>query len=194
MAVLVNIFGGPGVGKTTIAAEVFIELSKWGKTVHLMQEKSKVDAWLKKPPTLEDQVRYLAETYDEQAKLLRNGRPEVILSDSPVALVGIYTDLNGGLMGNATHLAKSIMTIALGDHSKELPFLLERMGEYVEDGRFQSEVDAKRLDRDIAFAVYWHYATYYKITVRNAVDTIVKMTLEELKQADKKKEEKLCVN
>lgn len=55
MTMYVNLFGGPGAGKSTTAASLFAEMKKLGKNVELVTEVAKDFVWEERQKTLEIQ-------------------------------------------------------------------------------------------------------------------------------------------
>lgn len=53
---IINLIGGPGVGKSTLAAEIFAELKKKGKSAELALEYAKDQVWDENLRILKDQL------------------------------------------------------------------------------------------------------------------------------------------
>lgn len=88
---VVNIFGGPGVGKSTIAAGLFFRLKCRHYDVELVDEYAKYLVYQNRTDVLrKDQVKVFAE---QQAKLRAVAEHrKVVIVDSPLLLSKIYFD------------------------------------------------------------------------------------------------------
>src|SRR4051812_8750331 len=91
---VVNLFGGPGVGKSTLAAEIFVTLKKRGIEVELIQEYVKAWAWDGKPVGTFDQLYILAKQLKLETRLY--GKVDVVVTDSPLLFSPIYERFYGG--------------------------------------------------------------------------------------------------
>ena len=63
MGVVVNIFGGAGVGKSTVSAELFAKLKKKGLEVEYVTEFAKDLVWEKRDETFKDQAYIFGKQY-----------------------------------------------------------------------------------------------------------------------------------
>lgn len=87
-ALVVNLFGGPGSGKTTMAARIFSELKKRGIEAACPEEHAKLLIWSGRPWLLDHQIVLLGKIYETLLNL-RN-KVDVIIVDSPVLLCSVY--------------------------------------------------------------------------------------------------------
>lgn len=86
---VVNIFGGPGTGKSTTAAYLFHELKCAGKNVELVTEYAKDMVWEGRMNVLSDQL-YMAAKQNRKLERLVNHGLEVAITDSPLILGALY--------------------------------------------------------------------------------------------------------
>jgi nicotinamide riboside kinase len=87
---VINLFGGGGVGKSTIAALVFAKLKISGVNAELVREYVKSWAWANKPVGPADQLYLLGKQSAYESALY--GKVDVIVTDSPVILAGAYAE------------------------------------------------------------------------------------------------------
>lgn len=89
---VINMFGGPGAGKTTAAWEIAAELKKRGYVAEYVPEFAKELVW-------DGKTEYLDGTLDHQGMLLREqkrridrlvGKVDFIVTDSPIMLNASY--------------------------------------------------------------------------------------------------------
>ena len=86
---VINLFGGPGVGKSTAAAGLFYEMKKRQLSVELVTEYAKDMVWEKRWNILDDQLYILAKQHRRIARLAEHGI-EYVITDSPISLGLVY--------------------------------------------------------------------------------------------------------
>jgi len=86
---VINLFGGPGAGKSTTAASVFVELKCRGLNVELVTEYAKDLTWEARHNVLSDQVYILAKQHRRIARL--EGKVDWVVTDAPFILGLVYT-------------------------------------------------------------------------------------------------------
>lgn len=85
----INIYGGPGAGKSTASAYLFSQLKLKGYNVELVREYVKNWAYAKIPVRAWDQPYLFAKQLRSEEILLNNG-VDIIITDSPIDLCVIY--------------------------------------------------------------------------------------------------------
>lgn len=159
MTKIINLFGGPGSGKSRTSAYLFDSLKDMDINVEMVQEYAKEIAWRieynnedsneknkdKSKFNSEDQLNVFAEQYKRQ-KLLMN-KVDIIITDSPLLMSLAYTKETHPLCKELTAIVKASHNV---DKSRYLNIFLKRGNKkYNPKGRFQSEPEAKLLDIDI---------------------------------------------
>ena len=135
--IVVNLFGGPGSGKSTTAAGVFSMLKLHGINVELVTEFAKDLTWESRHRALENQYYIWGKQYH---KLFRvKHQVEVIVTDSPLLLSLLYcgdsiSTYFDGLVNNTFKEFNNVN------------FFLNRIKEYNPSGRNQTEEEAKEID------------------------------------------------
>lgn len=155
---VVNLFGGPGVGKSTLAAEVFVGLKKRDVQTEFIQEYVKAWAWEGKPVGTFDQLYILAKQLKLETRLY--GKVDVIITDSPLLLSPIYERFYGSKNSMSEAAALAVLKTAEDGGVIHLNYLLPRTVAYDPRGRFQNEEEAKAVDRWIQT-----YLEYHKLPV-----------------------------
>lgn len=87
-ALVVNLFGGPGSGKTTMAARIFSELKKRGVEAACPEEHAKLLIWSGRPWLLDHQIIVVGKIYETLLNL--RDKVDVIIVDSPILLGSVY--------------------------------------------------------------------------------------------------------
>ena len=89
MTLVVNLYGGPGCGKSTSAAYIFSQLKMRNKVrAELVTEFAKDLTWEERHNALENQPYILGEQYRRMARLV--DKVDVIITDSPLMLSAVY--------------------------------------------------------------------------------------------------------
>lgn len=170
------LWGGPGIGKSTHAANVFASLKIAGCSVELVNEYIKAWAYEKRQLSGFDQVYIFAKQQRLEERVLRAG-VQMIVTDSPLLMQCVYAKkyqfvgwrelLSIGKMFNELH--------------PSLNYLLRRKnGTYQEEGRWQNEDQARQLDDEIEDFLIDNRIPY--VPIENDATKIadhVKMTLKE---------------
>ena len=145
MTIYVNLFAGPGAGKSTTAAGVFHKLKLFGVTTELVTEFAKDLVWESRTACLGNQMYVMGEQFRRLHRL--DGKVEVVVTDSPILLGMIY-----GKMGNLK-LPDSFydtMSWAYKLYSSEgLTYFLNRVKPFNPNGRNQSLEESRQIDQDI---------------------------------------------
>ena len=148
---VINIFGGPGAGKSTLAAEVFAHFKKNKLNVELVTEYAKDLVWEERNNILKDQLYILAKQ-NRRLERLRNKGIDVVVTDSPLLLGKIYFDLyNSNDTSKRSFLLKSLIIETFISYNNMNVFLSRNEDfEYQTTGRVQKNVEeAILLDKRI---------------------------------------------
>ena len=140
---LINVFGGPGIGKSTFAALLFAALKMRDASVEIATEYAKDLLRDGRGHVLsEDQIEVFAAQRRRHRRLL--GKVDLAVTDSPVLLCSIYAP---------AHYPPSYHDLVRWAHD-EIPsvnLLLQRhAGHYQVEGRIHSETVARAIDQAIA--------------------------------------------
>lgn len=133
--VLVNLYAGPGSGKTTAAAEAFALLKRRGISSEVAWEWVKGPAWDDAIPA--DQLYIFAKQHRAVARPW-NGGARVVLTDSPLLLSLVY---GSDMPGSFKALVRDVNAAYT-----QLNYFVKRVKPYSMRGRTQTEEEAKALD------------------------------------------------
>lgn len=130
MQKILNLYAGPGAGKSTTAAYIFAELKLRECNVELVREYAKDVVWEYGciPPHITQEM--ILQEQVKRQEVLR-GKVDLIITDSPLLLASLY----GGAVSDAV----------LSNYD---PFNVEvvRIKKFQQAGRLQNEEEAKQLD------------------------------------------------
>ena len=171
-----NIWGGPGVGKSTIAADVFSRLKKKSYSVELVNEYIKAWAYEKRQLASFDQVYIFAKQQRLEDRVLRAG-VKLLVTDSPLLMQCVYAkkyDFVG--WQELLSIGKKFNAIY-----PSVNFLLNRKhGTYQTEGRWQNEQEAIELDKEIELFMVENEIPFEQIDndaeqIANRVQELVKV-------------------
>ena len=151
---VVNLFAGPGAGKSTTAAGIFYDLKTRGVSCELVTEFAKDLTWEERHDTFKDQVYIFGKQYHRIFRLLN--KVDVIITDSPVLLTPVYDG----------EKRKSLEQLAVEEHRKMWTYnvFLNRKKVYNPKGRIHDAEDAGKLDILIKDMLDKHLGDSYDIT------------------------------
>ena len=156
----INIFGGPGVGKSTLAPKIFTKMKVRGYKVEYIQEYAKDLTFGKDFTKLSDQLHILGEQYHRMYRL--RDQIDFLIHDSPFLLGIAY-------LSDDPHLNKDDYTklvVGIFNSYKSINIFLERNTEefgYQEYGRSQSLSEAELVDEKIKNILDTHNIEYHTI-------------------------------
>jgi len=156
----INLFGGPGVGKSTFAAKLFAHLKREGANVELVQEV--VKQWVYEGRKIQpwDCVGIFAQQFEAEQRLLQNGVDHII-TDSPLFLQCIYSKL---VHGCPAHLELADIAGRFNRTWPAINFLIRRPDvEYDSHGRYQDQEAAKVMDGKIIKMLNYYCINYHLI-------------------------------
>lgn len=171
MTKIINFFGGPGIGKSTVAAGLFHLMKTQQMDVELVTEYAKDLMWegqdqLVREP---DQLYILGQQYRRISRLL--GKVEYAITDSPVLLSMIYTPKN-------PHEFMEQFVLDVWDTFENENFVLKRSTKYVEGhGRHETSEESIAVDERIYNTLNLHGIPYMKIDINTPLHVILDVIL-----------------
>lgn len=152
---VINVFAGPGAGKSTLRADLFGLMKKNQKNVEEVTEFAKDKTWERNFSALSDQLFVLA-NQNRRLDRLRD-QVEWVVSDSPI-LLGIHYKTPDYLPENFENLI-----FELWGTYDNYNFVIERNHPYNPIGRNQNEEEAKEIDASIIRMLEQNNIPYTKI-------------------------------
>lgn len=140
---VINMLGGSGVGKSTLAAGLYYQMKLAHKNVELVREYVKLLAWQGIKPGQYDQVNI----FGEQCKLEHSlyGKVEYIVTDSPIILAPIYEHFYHG-DSMTEEAAIKFLNKSKSNGVEHINLVLSRGKDYDTEGRFQTLEEAQQVD------------------------------------------------
>ena len=160
---IINLFGGPGTGKSTIAALVFGELKKKGYEIELVTEYAKDKVWEESYKTLENQIYVFGKQLHRIWRI--KNKVNFIITDSPI-LLSIFYDKEKN-----DNLKRLVLDVH--NNFNNINILIKRDTIYNPNGRFQNEIEAKQIDKQIMNLLKNNSIDFHEINITNAVEEII---------------------
>lgn len=136
-SIVINLMGGPGAGKSTMASLLFAKLKMQGVLCEYVTEYAKDMVWENRYNILNDQLYILAKQFRRLNRI--NGEVDVIITDSPL-LASLY--YNSAIQNPADRINEATLKsliLELNGKFDNFYFFVERNHKYEQQGRYQTE-------------------------------------------------------
>lgn len=146
MSKIINLYGGPGTGKSTCAAKLYTYMKEAGYSVELVREYAKDLAWKGTKITDDMQLEIASNQYARE-KLLYN-TVDFIITDSPTFLSHFYTkhyQNKNYMLPVIKHLEAYKKELGITEYN----VFLTRHKQYDPRGRYETEEQARQIDEVI---------------------------------------------
>lgn len=137
MTLVVNLYGGPGAGKSTLAYELSGKLKREGYNAELVVEYAKKVAYKKSTFEFTDQI-YLIAKHNHNLKMLVDSKVDIIVCDCSFLNTLVYCPKDA--------LIERQLAIDLYNRYNNIGFIIPRKEKYLQIGRHQTLEEAKALD------------------------------------------------
>lgn len=152
---VINLFAGPGAGKSTTRAGLFYEMKNQRVNCEEVTEYAKDVTWEENYNQLSDQLFVLA---NQNRKLDRlKDKVEWVISDSPLLL-----SIHYALPDYLPHTFKSL-AFDLWNTYDNYNIFINRVKPYSGVGRSQTEDEAKEIDKKIKSMLSLHNINYIEV-------------------------------
>lgn len=170
--IVINLFGGPGVRKSTVAGGVCSLLKMHGVNCEHIPEFAKDLTWEQRNKSLKNQIYIFAKQYQRLWRV--KGLVDVAITDSPLLFSLVYeNDIKSEYF---KHVVKEVF-----ESFNNINYLLNRSGKYESSGRYQSESEAIEVDKKITDMLTVSKISYQELIGNyKTINYIVTKTLIEL--------------
>lgn len=169
---VVNLYGGPGTGKSTICAGVFSKLKWAGVNCEMALEYAKGLVWEGSTNKFDNQVYIFSKQFHRIFILL--DKVDVVITDCPILMSLVYSE------GKENDRLRNLVV----DKYKELnnmDIFLKRLKGYNPAGRLQTYEKAKELDDKIQMVLSVHSTEYAVLDgVQETEQKIVNMIIRKI--------------
>lgn len=168
--VVVNLFAGPGAGKTTCAWEIASELKKRGIEAEYVSEYAKEFVWDGRTDVLDGSLEHQQMLFKEQSHRINRllGKVDVVVTDSPTVLGLLY------LKEPNSDFEAEVLRDFHGH--KNFNLFIQRGQVFQQAGRIHNAAESVAIDKGVQVLLQSHniyYGTYYHSTVGVLVNNIV---------------------
>lgn len=132
--ILINLFGAPGAGKSTLSAYVFSKLKTAGVNAELVTEFAKDKVWEENSAALANQMYMFGKQYFRMTRC--EDKVDAIVTDSPLQLSAFYNK-DPGIDAPLKELIRIISS-----RYTSLNYFLRRVKKYNPKGRLQTEAES----------------------------------------------------
>lgn len=154
MTKVINFYGGPSAGKSTLSAELFGYMKRQRMNVEYVQEFAKDLTW-KKSMSIDDQVYILGNQHHALYTLL--GQVDYIVTDSPLLLASHYvniamTKFNNKPLPEQISVKAIISGLAISlyrMYDNVDYFVIRGDRKFIQAGRHQNEDESRQIDGDL---------------------------------------------
>jgi nicotinamide riboside kinase len=146
MTKVINLFSGPGTGKSTIASAIFSEVKIRGLNCELVHEYIKKWVYEGRSPKTFDQLYILGQ--QSKAESLLYNKVEYLITDSPLLIIPFYEKM---LVGKeiVKPAVKNFIEHAESQGVIYYNFWLNRPSNYDEKGRYQTKAESEIIDQSM---------------------------------------------
>lgn len=157
MTTIVNLVGGPSVGKSTCAAYLYYLFKKNGKRAELVRECVKDWLYDGKSVGSFDQLYFLGEGIRRETVLYN--KVDYVISDSPVLLNLAYARkyCSKNVVNSVEMMINAFYAQAHCEGHRHVNVLLKRTHDYVEKDRYETKEQALEIDENIVSILYHNY-------------------------------------
>jgi hypothetical protein len=149
MTKIINLYGGPGIGKSATAAYLYYLLKRSHKSVELVQEYVKEWAWENRNIKPFDQIYFFGKQVRKESMLF--GKVEYVITDSPALLGLCYIKrcCDPEIASGLEQTAKAFYDVSPRHGVNHVHVVLKRSGEFNNDGRIHSEEESIKIDAEV---------------------------------------------
>lgn len=145
---VVNLFAGPGAGKSTIAAGLFYSLKKQHKSVELITEYAKDLVYSDQVDFLQSNQEYVFAEQNRRQHVL-DGKVDIAITDSPLMLSHIYANQYEKRLPEQRLKTFLTHVTQVFNSYDNINFFLKRAESFQQFGRVQNLEESKDIDNRI---------------------------------------------
>ena len=161
--IVINLYGGPGVGKSTIAAGLYYRMKQLGISCELVSEFAKEAIYDGNKKIFNDQYYIFGTQHYRMLRLM--GEVKYIICDSPLLLCPIYNKIKDNIFEELVYNEDIKF--------QQINYFISRTNKYDIAGRNETEEQAYLIDIKIQKLLVDKNIYYTHICIDNAIETIL---------------------
>lgn len=142
MTLIVNFYGGPGTGKSTVTAHVYALLKWAGYNCEMAREYAKDKVWEGSTDVLGDQMHIFGEQY-HRLYILQD-KVDIILTDSPIIMGLVYAKTT-----KLPYVSFENLVVDTHNEMNNLNIVLNRIKDFEQAGRTHGLGRSIEIDHEI---------------------------------------------
>lgn len=158
-AIIVNLFGAPGAGKSTGAAYIFSQLKMRGFNAELVTEYAKDKVWEADPEVFKNQAYIFGKQYFRISRC--SEKVDVIITDSPLFLSIMYNQESNAQYRMPKSFETFVLEVFKNYHN--INYLVERNKPYNPIGRMQTEAESNSLNNKLQQLLNDYQISFQKV-------------------------------
>lgn len=178
MTTIINLYSGPGGGKSTIAAALFGKMKSNGYSVELLSEYAKECFYENKTFTVNDQIYVLGKMFHKFYML--NNKIDYIISDSPILLSIIYFRRTPLYNVMSYDIYQKFVLELYNVFNKTVNLIINRNYDitFEKNGRYHNVDESVEIDSEILTLlkdnnIKYQFISNYKNNIEKTVDEIM---------------------
>lgn len=168
--ITINLYSGPGGGKSTTAAQLFAALKLQGVNAELVTEYAKGWAWQQRKIGQLDQFYLFGKQLHRECQLY--DKVDVIVTDSPIGIATYYAHRYCP-KAIAEAIKQCHAAVRLQGAAEYIDIVLERTKAYNPKGRYETEEQAREIDLDMRDFLYYELGVKYQLRGTNDIQAIL---------------------
>lgn len=170
--IVINIAGGPGTGKTTIAAELFSKLKEKGYEVENVSEFAKELVWEGRSEAFDDRLYMHGEQNHRLMQM--NGKLDFIITDSPLFLTSVYNNyyLKNKFPASYNKMINTVTLETFKLYNNKV-YLLQRGTNYKIIGRRENKKEALQIDEALIMYLKKNKIKFMSLSISDACEKII---------------------
>lgn len=160
---VINFYGAPGTGKSTLACELFVYMKKKGYKVEIASEYAKDCVYEEKFLTLQDQV-YLIGKMNHKLQMYKNANLDFVICDSPL-LLNMFYKRHHYKMNYLNDKIFDDFCLGLNNTYDRINIFLttDKSIEYQKEGRIQNQEESNNYSKQIEQLLIDNNEKYTKV-------------------------------
>jgi hypothetical protein len=177
---VINLFGGPGIGKSVLAAGIYHELGKRDYRVEMARETVKDWCYEDRKMLFDCSLSVFAREYEKLWRIARSGQVDIVVTDHPLLLSVIYNEGEPAIF--SSYVKSKIEEFANYNYR----LIRDPHDNYNPDGRIHDFKEAVFIDEKIKFILLgkdtkypWTFvhSEFVAAVYKNHVDAVVEQIL-----------------